>query len=84
MSAVNNLLESYLEKVVPKDASKIQIKETRRAFIAGLVSCRQLYLSIAKIPNMEVAETTMVKYDREIDELLKKEVEVGKTVRERV
>ncbi len=74
MSVVNNLLESYLEKVVPKEASAVQIKETRRAFIAGIVGCRQLYLSIADVPNMELAETLMVKYDREIDELLKKEV----------
>lgn len=34
---LNKIVDSFIETVIPKDASEAQIRETRKAFICGMI-----------------------------------------------
>ncbi len=54
--------ESYLEEVVPKDASKMQLSETRQAFYAGSAILFQV-LMIGLSPGDDVEELDITRLE---------------------
>jgi hypothetical protein len=46
MSTINERWNDYRERVIPKDAGEIQLKETRRAFYAGTISTLEAVLAL--------------------------------------
>jgi hypothetical protein len=54
--------EDYKRKTLPRDAPPVQVVETRRAFMAGMVAMDQIVTEIAEMPDdQNVAALAKVK-----------------------
>ena len=68
MVSFETVLDSYI-KIIPEEASKIQVLETKRAFISGAFAFMSLMHKAADIPSIEIAETRVLSLHLELDKL---------------
>lgn len=68
---LKKVVDSYMG-ILPEDVSEIQVKETERAFIAGMIAWRNLTVNIASNKSVEVAETEMVRLEDDLKQLIEK------------
>ena len=63
---IKEIVDSYLD-ILDKDASEVQIKETKRAFLAGMVAWRSVNFNIVgKKVSIEIMETELAKAEQEL------------------
>lgn len=58
LKLIEDSWNDYFSKVVPEDASEIQVRETRKAFYAGAV-CLYTTIMTSLGPNAEVSESDL-------------------------
>jgi len=63
---VNEKVNKFLDMTLPKDASEIQIRETRKAFIAGMYQTKCDMLSISSLDE-DFADDYMKEYTKNIN-----------------
>lgn len=63
---VTEVLESYLDQVVPKGASETQIAETSQAFKAGAIVMHEIMMRSSDVPNERVALRNLDKIHAEL------------------
>ena len=66
MITIKKEYENWNEKTQPKNASKVQTTETRRAFYAGCFTLFNLLQEISTNFSEEDSEEILVKLDKEI------------------
>lgn len=67
METVKEIIDSYIA-IIPEGASDIQVRETKMAFIAGMYAYRNMSVHAASYKSIEVAETVMIKMEKQLVE----------------
>ncbi len=70
MKTFFDAFNEYMTGVLPKDAGKVQRKETIQAFLAGATAFRALAYAASMENNLEVAETKMDLLDDQLTALI--------------
>ena len=60
---LKKIVDSFIETVLPKDASEIQIRETRKAFICGMIFGFRLPTDMVNMDDEEEAMNHLTNYN---------------------
>lgn len=60
---LKKIVDSFIETTVPKDASEVQIKETRKAFICGMIFGFRLPTDMVNMDDEEEAMNHLTNYN---------------------
>lgn len=60
---LKKIVDSFIETTVPKDASEVQIKETRKAFICGMIFGFRLPTDMVNMDDKEEAMNHLTNYN---------------------
>lgn len=66
---LKKIVDSFIETTVPKDASDIQIRETRKAFICGMIFGFRLPTDMVPMNDEEEAMRHLTSYNIQLGEL---------------
>ena len=69
---IDKKVEIFLVAVVPDDASHTQIKETRKAFIAGMWQSYIMVMGITTFTNEKEADKAMNKFAKDLKKAVDK------------
>lgn len=68
----------YRDKCVPKNAGEVQIRETKQAFIAGMMSGHSITCNICEIENEDLAYFELETFNTLLNEEASKFLETKK------
>ena len=60
---LKKIVDSFIETTVPKDASEVQIRETRKAFICGMIFGFRLPTDMVNMDDEEEAMNHLTNYN---------------------
>lgn len=66
---LNKIADSFVETVIPKDASEIQKRETKKAFICGMIFGFRLPTDMVPMNDEEEAMRHLTSYNIQLGEL---------------